>query len=73
MALTQTDLDNLDTAIATGELRVVFDGREVVYRSIAELKDARAHVLSVLNGTVASAPKARRGTYRFNFTTMRGD
>lgn len=74
MALTQTDLDNLDAAIASGELKVSVNGRSVEYRSIADLKAAREHVLAVLTGAVATAPAARRtGTYRYNFTTGRGD
>ena len=74
MALTQTDLDNLDAAIASGELKASVNGRMVEYRSIPELKSARAHVLAVLSGTMASAPTARRtGTYHYTFTKSRGD
>ena len=74
MALTQTDLENLDTAIASGELKVSVNGRMLEYRSIDELMTARKHVLAVLNGVVASSPVARRtGTYKFNFTTSRGN
>lgn len=74
MALTQTDLDTLDSAIASGELKVSYNGRMVEFRSVAELKSARAHVYDVLTGAVASTPKARRtGTYRYTFTTGRGD
>lgn len=71
MALSQTDLDNLDSAIATGELRVQFNGRSVEYRSIEELKKARAHVAQVL----ASAAGGGRvpTAYRVNFSTGRGD
>ena len=49
MALTTEDLDILDEAIATGELTVKMDGREVTYRSIAELREARRHVNRVIN------------------------
>jgi len=55
MALTTEDLDILDEAIATGELTVKMDGREVTYRSIAELRAARRHVFRVIN-----ANKGRR-------------
>lgn len=73
MAITQTDLDNLDTAIASGELKVMFNGRSVEYRSINDLMNARKHVLAVLNGQVASTATARRtGTYQYNFKTSRG-
>lgn len=71
MALTTTDLSNIDAAIATGELEVEFNGRRVRYRSVAELMAARAHVASVLQ-TEANAT-TRRSSYRFDFTTSRGD
>lgn len=51
MALTKDDLDILDEAIATGELTVKMDGREVTYRSIAELRTARRHVFRVINAS----------------------
>lgn len=73
MAITQTDLDNLDAAIATGALRVEFNGRMVIYQHTDELIRARAHVLAVLTGAVAATPKSRGGTYRYMFTTARGD
>ena len=68
MALTSQDIDNLDAAIATGELEVEVNGRRVKYRSISELKAAREHVSSVLQRDT-SAP--RRGAYRVNFSTSR--
>ncbi len=68
MALTQTDLDNLDAAIATSELEVEIAGRRVKYRTTHELLLARNHVAGVL---VASSP-TRRGSYRFSFGTSRG-
>jgi hypothetical protein len=71
MALTTTDLANIDAAIATGELEVEFNGRRVKYRSITELMAARAHVASVL--AASSATTTRRGAYRVDFTTSRGD
>ena len=73
MALSQTDLDALDAAIATGELKVEFDGRSVLYRSIPELKDARAHVASVIASGGGGSPNRRTGSYRFRMTTSRGD
>jgi hypothetical protein len=70
MALSQTDLDALDAAIAASELEVQIDGRRVKYRSTAELLQARAHVSGVL---AASATSGRTGGFRFRFTTSRGD
>lgn len=58
MALSQTDLDNLKKALASGRLTVEIDGRRVTYRSVAELKDAIAFVeadLAKTAGTAASS------------------
>lgn len=72
MAFTQSDLDNLDAAIATGELEVEIHGpnglRRVKYRSIGELKSAREHVAGLLN---RAGPARRPGVWRVNFSTMR--
>ncbi len=61
MALTQTDLDNLDAAIASAELTVKVDGKEVTYRSVLELKRAREHVA----GVIAAGSGTRRGVFYF--------
>jgi hypothetical protein len=42
MSFTQTDLDAINRAIATGELTVrTASGQSVTYRSVAELEQAR--------------------------------
>lgn len=69
MALTQTDLDALDAAIASSELEVRLEGRAVKYRSTDELLKARAHVASVLT----AATTQRRASFGYQFTTLRGD
>lgn len=52
MAFTTSDLDQLDQALASGELSVRFaDGRQVVYRSVAELKAARRLIAAELATT----------------------
>lgn len=61
MALSQTDLDALDRAIASGELTVSYDGRTVTYRSINELKKAREHVA----GVIAAGTGGRRSVHYF--------
>jgi len=61
MALTQTDLDALDRAIAGVELTVTIDGKSVTYRSMTELMRARAFVADV----IATASGKRRSTYYF--------
>jgi len=48
MALSQSDLDELDSAIASAELSVEIEGKKVTYRSIGDLKKARRHVANVL-------------------------
>jgi len=68
MSFTQTDLDNINAAIATGELTVSVAGRTVTYRSIDELLKARSLILAEL--AVATSP--RRGAYRVTFATHRG-
>jgi hypothetical protein len=70
MALTQTDLDALDVAIASSELEVRLEGRAVTYRSMTELLQARAHVASVI---AAGSATTRRSNYGFQFVTQRGD
>lgn len=71
MALTQTDLDNLDAAIAAAELEVQLDGRRVRYRSTEELLLARKHVAQVLQGQGAGGAASRRSSYRPTFQTGR--
>lgn len=74
MALSQSDLDALDRAIATGELEVEYEGMRRRYRSIGELMQARAHVASVLAGAGSTSSAARPAVvYRPIFTTARGD
>ncbi|MBD8531482.1 MULTISPECIES: phage head-tail joining protein [unclassified Massilia] len=70
MALSQTDLDALDSAIASGTLSVEFDGRKITYQTTAALIAARNHVATVVN---AAGRTRGPGVFRFNFTTSRGD
>lgn len=74
MALSQTDLDALDAAIASSELEVELDGRRVRYRSTADLIAARAHVAAVLvQASAGQSSSVRRSSYQFSFRTSRGD
>jgi hypothetical protein len=61
MAISQSDIDNIDAAIANAELTVTVDGKSVTYRTISELKRAREH----LSGIVATQSGARRAVYYF--------
>jgi hypothetical protein len=40
MAITQTQIDNLEKAIVSGHLTVEYDGQRVTYRSMDDLKAA---------------------------------
>lgn len=73
MAFTQTDLDNINAAIASGELTVRVNDRLVTYRSVAELERARSLIQSDLAAAAAGSGTPRRGTYAVRFATARGD
>ncbi|MCG7551561.1 hypothetical protein [Pseudoalteromonas sp. Of7M-16] len=61
MALSKDDLDALDEAIASGELTVKINGREVTYRSVGELMKSRRHVVSVLARKIGRKANPLRG------------
>jgi hypothetical protein len=56
MAFTQTQLDNLESAIATGSLSCEFDGKRVQYRSLDEMMRIRETMRSAL-GLAGSAKR----------------
>jgi hypothetical protein len=70
MALSQTDLDALDLAIARGTLSVEFEGRKHTYQTTAALITARNHVATIVNQR--SQNRGPR-VLSFRFTTSRGD
>lgn len=49
MAWTQTDLDRINAALASGELTVEYDGRRTTYRSLSDLLAMRRLIQSELN------------------------
>lgn len=49
MAYTQSHLDALQEALASGTLTVTFDGRSMTYRSVQELQRAVSVVQNSLN------------------------
>jgi hypothetical protein len=53
--VTQTDIDNLNAAIATGEKQVVLDGHSITYRSISDLIAARNDLQEQLNRQAAQS------------------
>lgn len=69
MAFTLTDLDAIDTAIASGELTVTHNGRTVTYRSMDDLLKARQRIEDVLK----RAAGRTRGSFRYTFQTGRGE
>lgn len=73
MAFTQTDLDNINAAVGTGELSVEVNGRKVVYRSIDDLVKARNLIANDLAAASVATSTTRRGSFRVNFSTHRGD
>ena len=74
MAFTSQDLANIDAAIATGELSVEVNGRKVTYRSVSDLERARNIILADIAAQATSTSQStRRGAYRVNFATHRGD
>lgn len=67
MPLTQADVDRLDAAIATSVLEVELDGERVRYRSVDELRAARAHTAQVVAAAAAQATAGTsRGSYHFS-------
>lgn len=50
MAFTQTDIDNLKKAIASGVLTVRHGDESVTYRSLADLERALARAENAVNG-----------------------
>lgn len=70
MAFTQTDLDAIDAAIASGELTVKSNGREVTYRSMDDLLKARSTIQA---GIAASSTGRNGGSFRYTFATHRGE
>lgn len=62
MAFTTTDLTAIESAIATGELKVEIDGKLVIYRAIEELRLARDIIRAELQ-SAGSEPAAIRTSY----------
>jgi hypothetical protein len=54
MALSQTDLDKLDKAIASGVRRVTYSSGTVEYQSLDDMMKARSFIAAQLGSTPAS-------------------
>jgi hypothetical protein len=63
MAFTLTQLNALDSAIASGQLSVNYDGKSITYRSVGELIKARDLMRSdlIASGQMGAAPLSNRG------------
>lgn len=68
MAFTTTDLAAINAAIASGELTVRHNGREVTYRSIDDLMQAKRTIEAELN---AQTSGRQGGSFGFSFKTAR--
>jgi len=72
MAFTQSDLDAVNSAVASGELKIEMQGRLVIYRNMDDLLKARAIIVSELAASQAAPTAVRRGSYAVRFTSARG-
>lgn len=72
MSFTATDLAAVEQAIASGEMMVQVAGKMVQYRTVKDLERARQIIKAEL-GATSSASSMRRGSYRVQFATARGD
>jgi hypothetical protein len=70
MAFTTADIAALDRAIAASELKVVLEGREVTFDNFEGLRARREFIAGQL---VVGAGSRPTGTFRYRFTTSRGD
>lgn len=63
MAFTNTQLAALEAAIGTGELSVKYDGKEIQYRSMADLMKAYDFIKGQLTaaGTINASALSNRG------------
>ena len=60
MAWTQSDLDTLKAAIATGALSVRYaDGRQVTYRTLAEMRSIYTEMADQVVGRSARISRAK--------------
>lgn len=60
MTWTQTDLNNIEAAIAKGERRLQLNGRSVEYHSVGDMLAARDAISRALNTQAATEAGVRR-------------
>ena len=69
MAFTVSDLTAVETAIKSGELKVQYNDRVVVYRSISELLTARDLIKQEVNAPALSSSRVAK---QVRFATKTG-
>lgn len=72
MAVTQQDIDALNTAIASGERMVVLNGQSVTYRSIDDLIKARNDLRQEMSDAIAASEGKRRVKRMYAYHAGRG-
>jgi hypothetical protein len=65
MAWTASDLDAIKAAIGSGVLRVDYSDRTIVYRSMAELLQAKQLIEAEVNPPPGGGPVVRRSFASF--------
>ncbi len=66
MAYTQSQLDAIKTAIASGTLTVTHNGRSITYRSTQDLLAVKREIESELNASSTTRMKPRYQQARFD-------
>jgi hypothetical protein len=63
---TQSDIDTLKTAIASGVLTVTYSGppqRQIQYQSLAEMRSLLAAMIKDVEGDTGGSPRYRRARF----------
>lgn len=63
MAVSQSQIDALDAAIATGAKSITFEGRTVAYNSTSDMIAARNHLQQLLNAQNGVMPTRQIRVY----------
>lgn len=72
MAVTQTDIDSLNTAIASGTRSVTLDGQTITYNTTDSLIRARNDMVKQLIGQANALKPARRNKQTQLYQAGRG-
>jgi hypothetical protein len=72
MAVTQSDIDNLNAAIAKGVRSVTIGGQTVIYGTPESLIKARNDMQTQLNAQTAATTKVRKPKQSYMYQSGRG-